>query len=148
MFDRLRRLLDSPLGAVLGGAVYGSWASYANWVAGPASALRIGFAHFAMSTGLTVIGVALMNRLFALSRRPRIGAVLAFCGSMAATYSLLIGVHLALGTPHIALTLAPGLIPTTSFCVLYPLLLLRESRRVVLPCSSHDADDIGDGVRT
>ena len=128
MFDRLRNLMDSPLGAVLGGGAYGSWAVFANWFAGPDFALRIGATHFAMSTGLTLIGVALMNRLFRLARQPRTGAVLAFCGSMAVTYALLIGVHLAIGTPRIALTLAPGLIPTASFCVLYPLLLLRQAR--------------------
>src|SRR3546814_8598492 len=32
-----------------------------------------------------------------------------------------------LGTPHILLTLTPGFIPTISFCVLYPLLLLRQA---------------------
>lgn len=148
MFDRLRRLLDSPLGAVLGGAAYGSWAIFANWIAGPAHAIRIGLAHFAMSTGLTLIGVALMNRLFALVQRPLHGAVLAFCGSMAVTYTLLISVHLMLGTPNIALTLAPGLLPTTSFCVLYPLLLLRERQPRTLQHRRNEADAVRDGVRT
>jgi hypothetical protein len=128
MFDRLRRLMDSVFGAILGGACYGSWATFANWSAGAAAALRIGATHFAMSTGLTLAGVAIMNHLFALSRDPRRGAVLAFGGSMAFTYTLLIGVHRLIGTPHILLTLAPGFIPTLSFCVLYPLLLLRQSR--------------------
>ena len=128
MFDRLRRLMDSPLGAVLGGAAYGSWAVIANWSAGNAAALRIGAAHFAMSTGLTRAGVAVMNRLFALARRPEAGAALAFCGSMALTYTLLIGVHTAMGTPQLLLTLAPGFIPTVSFCTLYSLLLLRHAR--------------------
>ena len=129
MFDRLRRLMDSPLGAVLGGAAYGSWAVIANWSAGNAAALRIGAAHFAMSTGLTLAGVAVMNRLFALARRPEAGAGLAFCGSMALTYTLLISVHTALHTPQLLLTLAPGFIPTVSFCTLYSLLLLRHARQ-------------------
>lgn len=133
MFDRLRRLMDSPLGAVLGGAAYGSWAVIANWSAGSAAALRIGAAHFAMSTGLTLAGVAVMNRLFALARRPQAGAALAFCGSMALTYALLISVHTALHTPHLLLTLAPGFIPTLSFCTLYSLLLLRHARQQQMP---------------
>lgn len=129
MFDRLRRLMDSPLGAILGGAVYGGWAMFANASAGSAAALRIGAAHFAMSCGLTLAGVTVMNRLFAMARRPQTGAALAFCGSMALTYTLLIGVHTALHTPHLLLTLAPGFIPTLSFCVLYSLLLLRHARQ-------------------
>jgi hypothetical protein len=128
MFDRLRRLMDSPLGAVLGGACYGSWAGFANWSAGAHAALRIAFIHFLMSSGLTLAGVAIMNRLFRIARRPRNGAVIAFCGSMAFTYALLIGVHTLIGTPHILLTLAPGFIPTVSFCVVYPLLLLRHAQ--------------------
>lgn len=127
MFDRLRRLMDSVVGAVLGGAFYGSWAVFANWSAGAHAALRIGFVHFLMSTGLTLAGVAIMNRLYRLARRPRNGAIIAFCGSMAFTYTLLISVHTLMGTPHILLTLTPGLIPTVSFCVLYPLLLLRQA---------------------
>lgn len=127
MFDRLRRLLDSPLGAVLGGAVYGSWAVWVNLVAGLGAALRIGTAHWAMSTGLTLIGVKLMNRLFRCSGDPRRAALCAFAGSLALTYMLLLGVHLALGTPHILLTLAPGLLPTIAFTALYSLLLLRHA---------------------
>lgn len=135
MFDRLRRLMDSVFGAVLGGACYGSWACFANWSAGAPAALRIGFTHFLMSTGLTLAGVAIMNRLFRLARVPLHGALLACCGSMSFTYSLLIGVHRLIGTPHILLTLAPGLIPTLSFCIAYPLLLLRATQ----PAQAADA---------
>ncbi len=58
---------------------------------------------------------------------------------MAFTYTLLIGVHRLIGTPHILLTLAPGFVPTVSFCVLYPLLLLRQARgrgAAGRPCAS------------
>lgn len=146
MFDRLRRLLDSPLGAVLGGAVYGSWAVFANVSAGPAAALRIGAAHFAMSTGLTLAGVAMMNRLFALARSAEAGAALAFCGSMALTYTLLITVHTAIGTPHILLTLTPGFIPTVSFTLLYSLLLLRHARRLQISGTDAHAPEAGDEI--
>ena len=127
MFERLRRLMDSPLGALLGGACYGGWAVFANWAAaGHEAALRIGATHWAMSTGLTLIGVGLMNRLFRLGGGGRRGAALAFCGSMLCTYALLLSVHWAIGTPHILLTLAPGLLPTIGFCTVYSLLLLRQ----------------------
>lgn len=150
MFDHLRRLMDSAFGAVLGGAAYGSWATYANWSAGSSHALRIGGTHFAMSTGLTLAGVAIMNRLFRLAGDPRGGAVLAFCGSMAFTYALLIGVHSLIGTPHILLTLAPGFLPTLSFCIAYPLLLLRQTRLAPQPASlplAEDADEAAPFVR-
>ncbi|WP_051361907.1 hypothetical protein [Solimonas soli] len=149
MFDRLRRLMDSVFGAVLGGACYGSWATFANWSAGAPHALRIGVTHFAMSTGLTLSGVMIMNRLFALSRAPRLGAALAFGGSMAFTYALLIGVHALIGTPHILLTLAPGFVPTLSFCTLYSLLLLREARtgQQAAPASDEIDDEAAPVVR-
>ncbi len=126
--DRLHKLLDSPLGAVLGGAAYGSWATFVNASAGVQSALRIGITHFAMTTGLTLFGVGIMNRLFGRTRGPRTGAALACAGSLAFTYGLLISVHTLIGTPHILLTLAPGLLPTLAFCSLYSLLLLRQAR--------------------
>lgn len=123
--DLLYRLLDSPLGALLGGLAYGAWAVWANHGAGWNMALHIGAAHAAMSTFLTLFGVQAMNRLFKLGRNARQGAVLACLGSLALTYALLIGVHLRLGTPHILLTLAPGLLPTVGFCLAYSLLLRR-----------------------
>lgn len=128
MFDRLHQLLDSPAGAVLGGAAYGSWATFANWEAGVPAATRIGLTHFALTTGLTMFGVEIMNRLFARLSDPRAGALLAFSGSLAFTYLLLISVHLMIGTPHILLTLTPGLLPTLAFCSFYSLLLLRQAR--------------------
>ena len=79
--QQLHRLLNSVFGAALGAACYGLWATYANWSAGSGAATRIGLTHFAMSLGLTLIGVRLMNRLFERARDPRLGALLAFCGS-------------------------------------------------------------------
>lgn len=126
-FEWLRRLIDSPLGAVLGGACYGAWAGFANAVAGASAALHIGLTHFVMTAALTWCGVGLMNRLFRMARDNRAGVALAFCGSLTLTYSLLVGVHLLLGTPHILLTLTPGLLPTFAFTTLYSLLLLRQA---------------------
>ena len=123
----LYRLMDSPLGAVLGAMVYGLWAFYANRAAGLPHAALIGFTHWMMSVAITMGCVALMRTLFWLPSRPRVGALLSVAGSLLATYTLLLGVHLYIGTPNILLTLAPGMLPTIGFAVVYSGLLLRES---------------------
>lgn len=140
MVDRVRdrclstlfRLMDSPYGAMLGALAYGGWAFYANRAAGLRQAASSGGAHWLMSVVITVSSVRLMRALFRLPARPRDGALLAAAGSVLATYTLLIGVHLALGTPNILLTLAPGLLPTIGFAVVYPTLLLRASATPLL----------------
>ncbi|MBA4284792.1 MAG: hypothetical protein C0434_04600 [Xanthomonadaceae bacterium] len=119
--------MDSPLGAVLGALVYGLWAFLVNRKTGLPQAAMIGCAHWLMSVVITMSCVHLMRMLFWLPARPRHGALLAVAGSLAATYTLLIGVHLWLGTPRLLLTLAPGLLPTIGFAVVYSALLLRES---------------------
>lgn len=124
---RLRRLTDSWYGAAFGALAYGAWAVFANWDSGASIALQIGAAHWLMSTLLTVYGTAVMRAFHATGRTPVEGAVLAVVCGMSFTYALLIGVHRFIGTPHIALTLAPGLIPTVAFCVGYALLLHRTS---------------------
>lgn len=123
----LYRLMDSPLGAVLGAMVYGLWAFYVNRHAGLPHAALIGCTHWLMSVVITISCVALMRTLFWLPSRPRNGALLSILGSLLVTYTLLIGVHLYIGTPNILLTLAPGMLPTTGFAVVYSSLLLRES---------------------
>lgn len=123
----LYRLMDSPLGAVLGASVYGLWAFFVNRDAGLSHAAQIGFTHWMMSVAITLGCVTLMRNLFWLPARPRHGALLSIAGSLLATYSLLISVHLYIGTPNILLTLAPGMLPTLGFAVVYSGLLLRES---------------------
>lgn len=125
--QRLYRLMDSPQGAVLGGLCYGLWAMMVNRHAGWPHAVLIGTAHWAMSAMLTYGSVALMRTLFWLPRAPRDGAILSAFGSLTLTYTLLISVHRAIGTPQILMTLAPGLIPTFSFAIVYSSLLLRET---------------------
>lgn len=128
LLDLIHRRLDGPLGALIGGAAYGSWAFYANLSAGVRRAALIGVAHLLASFTLTFSGVKVMNALYAWARAPWRGAS-AFCGSMALTYGVLLAVHSALGTPHVLLTLAPGLLPTIGFCAGYTLLLFRAARR-------------------
>lgn len=128
---RLRGLTDSVFGAVLGGLVYGLWAVWANWDGGAALALRIGSAHWLTSTGLTYFGTAAMRGCFGLSRNPNLGALLAFAGGLLLTYSVLLLVHESIGTPHILLTLAAGLLPNLLFCSGYALLLRRTATPTV-----------------
>ncbi len=124
----LRRLVDSFLGAMLGAMVYAIWAIFVNWDAGPAIAFRAGGAHWLMSTLLTYYGTALMRVFFDAGSQAFDGAVLAMLGGLVFTYTVLIGVHHAIGTPHIGLTLAAGVVPNLLFCGGYSLLLLRTRR--------------------
>lgn len=127
--SRLHRLIESPLGAVLGGAVYGGWATFANWMYGMTMALRVGMVHFAITTGLTFVGVRVIHTLFRLSDHPVLGALIATAGSLSVTYGLLLGVHFWLGTPEILLTLLPGILPTLGFTLGYSWLLMRRARQ-------------------
>lgn len=138
LIDGLHRLAESPLGAVLGGMIYGGWATFAHWMYGLSWALRVGAVHFALTTGLTFMGVQLMNRLFGLAAHPLGGALVAALGSLVTTYGLLIGVHSLIGTQQILLTLAPGLIPTLAFTLGYSWLLFRRGRESH-PQSARDA---------
>ncbi len=125
--QRLYRLMDSPQGAVLGGLCYGFWAATVNRHAGWPHAALIGATHWLMSALLTYGSVALMRTLFWLPRDPRYGATLSAFGSLTLTYTMLIGVHHAIGTPKILMTLAPGVLPTFGFAIVYSSLLLREN---------------------
>ncbi|MDP3857499.1 MAG: hypothetical protein Q8Q73_07040 [Stagnimonas sp.] len=129
---RLREVVDSFWGACLGAGVYAAWAVWANWDAGSHIALRAGLTHWAMSTFLTYTGTGTMRQLHRLGRGPDAAALLCFCGGLLYTYALLIGAHAWVGTAHIALTLAAGVIPTLLFCGSYALLLSRTQ-----PLASH-----------
>jgi len=125
---RLRWLMGSPIGAALGALVYGVWAVYANRDAGMPLALRAGALHWLTSALLTYFGAASMRVTFDLAATLLSGTlrVIATCiGGLAFTYATLISVHLLNGSPHILLTLAPGIIPTLLFCITYAALLQR-----------------------
>lgn len=122
---RLRQLTDGPLGAALAALVYGSWAAWANASAGTGVAVRVALTHAALSAALTGCGTAWMRGFYRWGRSPWVGAGLAFVGGLALTYTLLIGVHQLIGTPHLLLTLAAGLLPTVLFCGGYAWLLGR-----------------------
>ncbi|WP_428309937.1 hypothetical protein [Hydrocarboniphaga sp.] len=131
----LRRLTDSLLGAMLGALVYAAWVLFVNWDAGHRIAMTAASFHWVMSTFLTYTGTGVMRQFYRLADRPRVGALLACGGGLLFTYALLISVHHAIGTPHIALTLAAGAIPTLVFCISYSSLLVRtEVTRI--PCSA------------
>jgi hypothetical protein len=127
---RLRRLTDGVAGAGLAAAVYGGWAVWANAPAGLSIALRVAMAHAALSAALTYFGTGWMRRCFRAGRSRLDGACFAFCGGLTVTYALLIGVHSLIGTPHLALTLAAGVLPNLLFCSAYALLLSRTGLAV------------------
>ena len=133
--QQLRRLTDSFWGAVFGAGVYAAWATWANWDAGPRVAFSVGATHWLASTFLTYTGTAVMRRCFAMPDGRLEAALLTFVCGLAYTYLILFGVHHAIGTPHVLLTLAAGVIPNVLFCSSYALLLVRttaaESRAVV-----------------
>ena len=120
----LRSLADSWWGAVLGGAVYGAWATWANWSQGTAMAVTIGVSHWATSALLTFFGTAAMRRFYGNASGWQ-GLVRAFGGGLALTYLALFTVHGVLGTEHLWLTLAPGIVPNVLFCGSYAGLLQR-----------------------
>ena len=124
----LRRVVESRIGAVLGAGLYAVWASAVNWDAGAAVALRAGAFHWIASALLTWYGTQAMRRCFGFGATPLVRAASAFCGGMGLTYGVLVALHGAIGTPHIALALAAGVLPTILFCAGYSALLVRTSR--------------------
>lgn len=124
---RLRRLTDSAGGALLGALPYALWAGFVNAPAGTAMALRAGLTHALVSATLTYVDAANMRYCFALGRTPVQRIAYAFGGGLALTYAVLITAHWLIGTPHIALTLAAGVIPNLLYGGGYALLLARTS---------------------
>lgn len=132
LWTRLRHFIGSPAGAVLGGVLFALWAAFVNRDGGTFISLRSSAGQFLVSTVLTLIDARLMLALFQGCAERYTGAVVAAVGSLVFTYALVIGVHAFLGTPHIFLTLLPGIPPTLGYTFLYTTLLLRES---ALPAS-------------
>ena len=120
----VRYLMDSWLGAVLGGGVYGAWAVWANWTQGASTAWGIGAAHWLTSALLTFFGTMAMRRFYGIGRGLS-GSLYAFGGGLTLTYLSLFAVHGLLGTQQLLLTLAPGIVPNILFCSSYALLLKR-----------------------
>lgn len=131
-----RRLIDSFWGAALGAAVYAAWAIFANWDAGLKVALSVGLAHWLTSTFLTYTGTGVMRRCFALGAHQTDRARIAFCCGLIYTYLVLVSVHHAIGTPHLMLTLAAGVIPNVLFCSSYALLLARTMPQNIVVLSA------------
>lgn len=125
----LRYLMDSWLGAVLGGGVYGAWAVWVNWPQGVNTACGIGAAHWLTSALLTFFGTLAMRQFYGKATG-WLGSLRAFGGGLALTYVSLFAVHGLLGTQQLLLTLAPGIIPNILFCSSYALLLKRTQAGV------------------
>ena len=135
---QVRALVDSFWGACLGAGVYAAWAVWANWDAGSHIALRAGLTHWVMSTFLTYTGTGTMRQLYRLFRGPTEAALFCFGGGLLYTYALLIAAHAAVGTAHIGLTLAAGVVPNLLFCSSYALLLSRTRQPASSPRAPSD----------
>jgi hypothetical protein len=135
-WTRLRRFMGGPTGAVLGGLLFAAWAAVVNRDGGAYVSLRSSCGQFLASTTLTLVDARVMNGLFARFQSPPVAAAVAAIGSLVMTYGLVVGVHLAIGTPHILLTLLPGIPPTLGFTAVYTLLLLRERAHTGVPFRS------------
>lgn len=125
-WSRWRRFVGGPTGAVLGGILFALWAALVNRDGGIYVSLRSSCGQFFASSVLTMVDARMMERLFHACRGRIVGASVAAIGSLLVTYALVLGVHTALHTPHIFLTILPGLLPTLGFTAMYTLLLLRE----------------------
>jgi hypothetical protein len=126
----VKYLMDSWLGAVLGGGVYGVWAVWANWAQGTGTAFGIGAAHWLTSALLTFFGTMAMRQFFGQAQG-WLGSLRAFAGGLALTYTSLFAVHGLLGTQQLLLTLAPGIVPNILFCSSYALLLKRTTTTAI-----------------
>lgn len=122
-------LADGISGAVIGFLFYGSWAIWANFdTQDPSSvfiALRSGLLQGSMSFAVTLGGTTLMKALFAGSGPLWWRFVRASLGTLLAIYSVIVTAHVLNHTPHILLTLAPGLPITIIFCFSFCLGLAR-----------------------
>lgn len=122
--QRLRSLIDSFWGAVLGTFIYAAWAAYANWEAGSIVAIRAALTQWLISIIVTYYGFAVMRWCYG-SSRPWVAGLRAFLGGLTLTYIFAFTFHGFLGTPNILLTLAAGLIPNVFIDASYALLLMR-----------------------
>jgi|GEM_PF-5198188 len=122
-------LCFTPLGSAICAALgYGTWTFAVNVsTGGYFIAIRSGLVHAAMSFCITYSSVLLMRAVFKRVGPPLLGAVCAAVTTLSLTYLLLISVHLYIGTPHIAWTLAPGLIPTIGYDTVYSMFLYRSA---------------------
>jgi hypothetical protein len=138
VWSLLRRFAGSPAGALLGGMLFAAWAAFANRDGGAYVSLRSSLGQCIISASLTFADARLMNRVFRLADGGRTGAVYAAVASLVLTYTLVIGVHRALHTPHILLTVLPGMPPTVGFSLAYATLLLREQLAAATPSTIED----------
>ena len=87
-------------------------------------AITIGLSHWATSALLTFFGTAVMRHFYDGASGWQ-GVARAFVGGLCLTYVALFAVHGVLGTEHLWLTLAPGVVPNVLFCGSYAGLLRR-----------------------
>lgn len=127
----LRRRVLLALGA---GALYGSWAAFANHGDGLAVALCAAATQMMLSTMATLALELLIEWLFRWGRTPAEGFWLGSVGSSAFGAAALATGHSVLGTPSIAATIAPSIIVGTGFCFCYARRVRADAQGHVTSC--------------
>ena len=114
-----------------GGAalLFGGWAAFANRDHPVAAIAGATAAQACLSAASTFAAVLLLELLFGLGRTPLVRFL---AGALATPLCILLvmaGVHWAVGTPRILVTIAPSIASGTLFCTVYTLGLLASLRR-------------------
>lgn len=110
------RPLISAVGAVL---VQGSWALYANWVAGADAATRAGITQAIFSFSATFVMSVILERLFRVGRTPSHGFWIAAVGTSTINAVLVSATHWIAGTPRVLATITPSVAIGTVFYTMY-----------------------------
>ena len=123
------RFVRSLASAVGGFALYGSWGYLANRGVGVDIARRVGLLQGTFSFVVTLTSALIIEAVYA--RLGRVAPTVAAC--LAFTYALMVTVHTLVGTPHLLVTIAPGLVVTAVFVTMYTLGLARRDATVADP---------------
>jgi hypothetical protein len=100
------------------GALYGSWAAFANREHAVAQVARAAATQFALSFGSTTL-LGLMIELVLRRGRGRANRLLATFGPHACLTVVFVAVHLLAETPNVARTIAPSVVVGLLFSVVY-----------------------------
>ncbi len=125
------------LAALLAFSVWGGWAFFVNRGAGLATGLTSGLAQGVASFATVLVMIASVTWL---ARRMESAAMRIFLPpaiTVAMAGSCVTLVHLLVGTPHVARTVAPFVVVASGFCLLTAVKLHRARRAV--PCPSCDS---------
>ncbi len=110
------RVTISAIAAFFG---FGIWAYLANYNEGHYIAMRAAWVQGSLSFVFTLVGSAIMEFMVRLSEDNLKRFLMAVITNMLVVYGFVIGGHLINGTPNLFLTILPGLIITSIYCLSY-----------------------------